>query len=242
MCLSADLDNHHPQAVLGLLAQHATLNSVPHCHFMLKQDSPAHRWYCVLEIFARRFLQQKEATDDLLAYLTAAACVARLCTTEHSHEDQPGTGPFCLQVEQRGSSVNHLPWHIQCHWGKQLTCTCVCQPMCVVGVYGANAGVFLHAKPSCNSGLSFVDVVCEQCKCKEDSSDVYIHTHITLGRVMSCHVMSCHVMSCHTTLYYDMSHHIFICVLQATVFDCVRAKYGTCMAPHHFAHFNHVSN
>lgn len=111
-----DLDNHHPQAVLGLLAQHATLNSMPHCHFMLKQDSPAHRWYCVLEIFARRFLQQKEATDDLLAYLTAAACVARLCTTEHSHEDQPGTGPFCLQVEQRGSSVNHLPWHIQCHW------------------------------------------------------------------------------------------------------------------------------
>lgn len=103
MCLSADLDNHHPQAMLAILAQHATLDSVPHCHLMLQQVSPAHRWYCVLEIFARRFFQHEQATDDLVAYLTAAACVAQLCTTEHNCEDQPGTGPFCLQVEQRGS-------------------------------------------------------------------------------------------------------------------------------------------
>ncbi len=102
-CVSADLDNRHPHAMLAILAQHATLDSVPHCHAMLRQVSAAHRWYCVLEVCARRFFQHEEGTDDLVAYLTAAACVAQLCTTEHNNEDQLGTGPFCLQVEQKGS-------------------------------------------------------------------------------------------------------------------------------------------
>ncbi len=102
-CVSADLTNSCPQVTLAILAQHATLDSVPRCHTMLWQVSAAHRWHCVLQQFARNFLQHGEAADDLVPYLTAAACIAQLCTTEPNDEDQLGTGPFCRQVEQKGS-------------------------------------------------------------------------------------------------------------------------------------------
>ena len=102
-CVSADLAKSRPQVTLAILAQHASLDSVPHCHMMIQQLSAAYRWHSVLHQFARNFLDHQEAEDGLVACLTAAACIAQLCATEHNDEDRLGAGPFCLQVEQQRS-------------------------------------------------------------------------------------------------------------------------------------------